>query len=91
MVQQITGNFDILMVSGTKLDNSFPVDQFLIDCYGPPIRLERDVHEGVLILFVREDILCKLLSLENKPVDGFYVEKNLRKTKRLLCCSYNPK
>ena len=91
MVQQITGNFDILMVSGTKLDNSFPVNQFLIDCYGPPIKLERDIHEGILILFVREDILCKLLSLENKPIDGFYVEKKLRKTKWLLCCSYSPK
>ena len=31
LVQQITGNIDILMVSETKLDNSFPVSQFLID------------------------------------------------------------
>ena len=78
------------MVSETKLDNSFPVGQFLIDDYGPPIRLDRDIHGGGLMLFVREDIPCKLLSLENKPMEGFYVEINLRKTKWLLCCSYNP-
>ena len=42
------------------------------------------------MLFVKEDILCKLLSIENHPMEGFYVEINLRKTKWLLCCSYNP-
>ena len=71
LVQKITGNVDILMVSETKLDNSFPVGQFLIDGYGPPIRLDRDIHGGGLMLFVRDDIPCKLLSLENKPMEGF--------------------
>ena len=42
------------------------------------------------MLFVRDDIPFKLLSLENKPMEGFYVEINLRRTKWLLCCSYNP-
>ena len=35
LVQKITRNIDILMVSETKLDNSFLVGQFLIDGYGP--------------------------------------------------------
>ena len=42
------------------------------------------------MLFVRKDIPCKVLSIENHPMEGFYVEINLRKTKWLLCCSYNP-
>ena len=42
------------------------------------------------MFFIREDIQCKLLSVENHPMEGFYVETNLRKTKWLLCCSYNP-
>ena len=29
-------------------------------------------------------------SMENKPMEGFYVEINLRKSKWLLCCSFNP-
>ena len=81
LIQQITGNVDILMVSETKLDNSFPVGQFLKDGYGPPIRLDCDIHGGCLTLFVTEDVPCKLLSLENKHMEGFYVEINLRKAK----------
>ena len=79
-VQQVSGNIDILMVSGTKLDNSFPVSQFLIDGYTPPFRLDRDNNGGGIMLFVREDISCKLLSVENHPMENFYVEINLRKT-----------
>ena len=37
----------------------------------------------------REDISCKILSLENKPMEGFYVEIKFRKTKCFLCCCYN--
>ena len=50
LVQQFIENVDILMVSETKLDNSFPVGKFLIHCYGPPIRLDRDIHAGDLML-----------------------------------------
>ena len=71
LVQQITGNVDILVILETKLDNSFPMGQFLIDGYGPPIRLDHDIRGGGLLFFVREDIPCKLLSLENKPMEGF--------------------
>ena len=69
------------MVLEIKLDNSFPVGQFLIDGYGPPIRLDLGVHGGALMIFVREDIPCKLLSLENKPMEDFYIKINLPKTK----------
>ena len=41
------------------------------------------------MLFVKEDIPCKLLPIENHPMEGFYVEINLRKTKWLFCCSCN--
>ena len=78
------------MVSETKLDNSFSVSQFLIDGYCPPFRLDRDNNGRRIMLFVREDIPCKLLFVEDHPMEGFYVEINLRKTKWLLCCSYNP-
>ena len=79
------------MVSETKLDNSFPVSQFLIDGYTPPFRLDRDNRGGGIMLFVREDIPCKLLSVENHPMEGFYVEIKLRKTKWLLLLLLQPK
>ena len=53
LVQQITSNVDdTLIVSEAKLDNSFPVGQFLIDRYGPPIRLDRDIHGERLMFFL---------------------------------------
>ena len=76
LAQQITRNVDTLTVSETKLDHSFPVGQFLIDGYGPPIRLDRDIHGGGLVFFVREDIPCKLLSLGKKAMECFYGEIN---------------
>ena len=63
LVQQVTGNIGILMVSEKKLDNSFPVSQFLIDSYTPPFRLDRDNNGGGIMLFVREDIPYKRLSV----------------------------
>ena len=62
------------MVSETKPDNSFLVSQLLIGGYGPSIRLDSDFHGRGLMLFVSDDIPRKLLSLENKPMEGFYVE-----------------
>ena len=46
LVQQVSGNIDILMVSETKLDNSFPVSQFLVDGFTPPFILDRDNNGG---------------------------------------------
>ena len=66
------------------------MSQFLIDGYTPSFRLDRNNNGKGIMLFVREDIPCKLLSVENDPMEGFYVGIDLRKTKWLLCCSYNP-
>ena len=63
LAQQVTRNIDILMVSETKLNYSFPVSQILINTYSPPIRLYRDNNGGDIMLFVREDIPCKRLSI----------------------------
>ena len=63
LAQQVTRNIDILMVSETKLNNSFPVSQILINTYSLPFRLYRDNNGGDIMLFVREDIPCKRLSI----------------------------
>ena len=42
------------------------------------------------MLFVRKDIASILLAIENKPIEGLYVELNLRIDKWLINCSYNP-
>ena len=42
------------------------------------------------MLFVRDDIPSNLLTIEEKPIESFYVELNLRNSKWLVNCSYNP-
>ena len=59
------------MVLEIKLDNCFPVGQFLIDVYDPPIRLDRGVHGGALMISVRKDIPCKLLLWKINPWKAF--------------------
>ena len=48
------------MVLEMKLDNSFPVSPFLIDDYTTSFRLDHDNNGGGIMLFVKENIPCKL-------------------------------
>ena len=90
LAQQVKGNIDILMISETKLDESFPVGQFLIDGYSVPFRFDRNGNDGGTLLYIKEDISSKLLSIY-QDIEGFSVEINLSGNKRwLLSCSYNP-
>ena len=90
--EQINGNVDILFISETKLDNSFPNRQFLIKGWcSVPQRLDQDAQGGGIMLFIREGIPSKLSTIEDSLTEGFNVEINLRKKKWFLCCSYNPK
>ena len=41
LIDQITGRIDILMVSETKLDESFPIGQFVIEGFGVPYNVDR--------------------------------------------------
>ena len=71
------------MIPETKLDESFPPGQFLLDGYSVPFSLERNGNGGGICP-------SKLLSM-NKNVEGFLVEINLSgKEKWPLSCSYNP-
>ena len=86
----IKGNVDVLVISETKLDDSFPAGQFKILGFILPFRLDRNQNGGGIIVLVREDIPVKYLSSEDKPIEAFFFELNFRKKKWLVCCSYNP-
>ena len=94
MVEElIKDKIDVFLVSETKLDSSFPSGQFVIKGYSTPFRLDRNQNEGGLLLYVREDIPCKILKeyTPEKPTENLLVEINLISRKWLLSCSYNPK
>ena len=58
----VKNRVDILVISETKLDNSFPIGEFEIEGYSTPIRLDRNCHGGGIILYVRSDLPCKELN-----------------------------
>ena len=78
------------MMSETKIDDSFPLGNFLIGGFSKPYRLDRDLLDGGILLYVREDISTNLTEAETKPIESFHVEINLRNDKWLISCSCNP-
>ena len=87
---QTKGNVDILLVLETKTGDSFPQGQSVIDGFSAPYRLDCNCLGGGLMLFVREDIPSNLLKTEEKQIASFYVELNLRNSRWLVNCSFNP-
>ena len=71
LIQNVSGEVDLLMISETKIDESFPKSQFLIKGFSDPFRIDRNVHAGGILLYVREDIPTKLLSIEPIPSKCF--------------------
>ena len=81
IVNVINNNNDILMISETKLDPSFPTGQFHIHGFSEPYRFDRNSNGGGILLYIREDIPSKLI-LTKITIERFFVKINLRK-KRL--------
>ena len=76
----IKNNIDILIISETKLDWSFPNEQFQIHGYYESYRLDRNGNGGGILVFTREDIPTKLIDSQMK-IEGFFIELNLRRKK----------
>ena len=82
-------NLDILLISETKIDSSFPTAQFQIEGY-TTYRLDRNANGGGILLYIREDIPSTLLNFD-MSIESFYIEINQRKKKWLLVGTYNLK
>ena len=67
--EQVKDSIDILMVSETKLDDSFPEAQFLVKGFHSPFRF---INGGGIMLYVRKDIPTKLLSHDFPGVESFF-------------------
>ena len=83
MKETVTGYVDILLITESKLDNSFPTAQFQINMFSSPYRLDANAHGGGILLYVREDIPSKLLKGTEfkRNLEAMFVEINLRKKK----------
>ena len=77
---------DISVLAETKLNDSFPMNQFVIEGNTTPYRLDRNCFGGGVMIYVRKDIPSKELKKDSLPknIEALFVEINLRKTKLLL-------
>ena len=85
-------NIDILIVGETKLDDTFPTNQFSINGFSKPYRMDRNRFGGGIMIFIREDIPSKLMSNHTFPndIESLLIAINLNKSTFLLLGGYRP-
>ena len=87
----ITRNLDIILLSKTKVDDSFPSAQFILKGYGAAYRLDRNSKRGRFLFFIRQGTPSKFLKLRSDcNIEPICVEINLRERKWFINGSYNP-
>ena len=59
LTDQIKDNIDTLMITETKLNESFPIGQFFINGFSSLFCLDRDRNGGGILLNITEDIPSK--------------------------------
>ena len=83
---------DVLLISESKLDDSFTNCQFSMDGFYIPFRLDRSKNGGGLLLYVKNHIPCKVLNdfKNSLKLEHIFVEFHINSKKWLVSCSYNP-
>ena len=82
---------DYLVLSETKLDESFPNAQFNLDGYKIRGRRDRDKSGGGFIAFVRREIICKRISdFELSFSECICSELTISKSRWLCFSIYRP-
>ena len=78
-------NIDICLLSETKIDESFPNQQFNISNY-KAFRSDRNKHGEGLLFYINENIPCKLINDQKIPRDiKMIIFEFLVKTRKWLC------
>ena len=88
----LSGKVDVLAVAESKLDSSFPDNQFIIKGYKKPFRLDIHGKSGGLLVYVNESIPSRMLNGFgfDKDMQIVPIELNLRKQKWVLFSIYRP-
>ena len=74
-----SSSLDIVVLSETKIDNTFPISQFQIPGYKAPYREGRNAHGGGLLVYIRNSIKSKRInSLEENQIEIFFCIQNLQ-------------
>ena len=88
----IAKNVDILAVSETKLDESFPTSQFLIDGFKKPFRYDRNTNGGGILVYFREKVPANEIKQVNiaNSIECVLTEINVGKKKWAVIITYRP-
>ena len=87
----IKRTFDILLISETKIDDSFPNAQFKIEGY-KSFRKDRDAFGVGLLFYVNEKLNCRSLEicLPNTFIEILPLELRFLNSKWLILGTYKP-
>ena len=86
LASKVINNVDVLLIYETKLDDSFPKAQFLLDAFSKPQSLNRCSNGNGIVLYVKDDISSRLLTghILRDTVQCLFTKINIRNTKWLL-------
>ena len=88
----IKETIDLLVISESKLDDTFPPGQFQIDGFAKPIRLDRNRDGGGVVIFTRNGLTCYELKPQTlyPDLECTFLEMRIRQSKWLVVVGYNP-
>ena len=64
LTNSVSEYIDILMISETKLEDTFPQDLYHLKDFSSPYRLDRNSYDGGILVYVRENIPSNLVKLD---------------------------
>ena len=78
----VKGKVDIIVITESKLDHTFPDSSFRISGYNNPFRKDRNRNGGRILVFIRDDIPCKELQINFlNEFEVFFIGVNLSHSK----------
>ena len=85
-------SLDIICISETKLDETFPTAQFAIEGFSKPYRLDITSNSGGLLFYVKANLPSKLIRFYNFPseIQCIPIELNISTKKYALLSIYRP-
>ena len=83
---------DVLVITETKLYDTFLMSQFFVTGFTVPYRLDRNRNRSGIMIFTCDDIPSRVLTKHVFPdnIEGLFIELNFRKAKWLLFGTYHP-
>ena len=83
---------NIVDVTKTKLDETFPSPRFLIDEFLRSFRVNTTQKRSDILIVVKNDITCKLSTKHNfsHNIKRLFIELSFRKSKCLFLGTYHP-